>query len=75
MLNIYDIDIVDQSYEGIQEIKLCDKSTLFTCIIYNCYLAPYTSVYGNNSTDYLAHLITELDLDIVYFCGDLSWRD
>ncbi len=78
LLNIYDIDIVDQSYEGIQGIKLCDKSTLFTCIIYNCYLAPYTSVYGNNSTDYLAHLITELYLhseaDIVYVCGDLNGR-
>ena len=70
LFSIYDITIIDESYEGIQGIKPTAKSTYFTCIIYNCYLAPYTSVYGNNSTDFLAHLITEMYIhsavDIIY---------
>ncbi len=78
MFNICDIVIIDESYHGIQGIQFSDKSTGFTCIIYNCYLAPYTSVYCNKSTDFFAHFITELyinsEAEIIYVCGDLNGR-
>ncbi len=52
LFNIYDIVSIDELYDGIHGIKVSDKSTGFTCIIYNCYLAQYTSVYVNKSTDF-----------------------
>ncbi len=71
LFNIYDIVIIDESYDGIQGIKFSDKSKGFTCIIYSCYLAPYTYVYDNKSTDVFAHLITDLYINseesIIYF--------
>ncbi len=78
LFNIYDIVSIDEMYDGMQRIKFSDKSTGFTCIIYNCYLAPYTSVYDKKSTDCFTHLITEFYLnseaDIIYVYGDLNGR-
>ncbi len=50
----------------------------FSFIVFNCYLAPISSHYGKNETEFFSHLISQLylnnDAEIVYFCGDFNAR-
>ncbi len=74
----HDMEILDQSYEGIFVIKLSHKITDYVMIIYSVYLPPEESDYGRNSVDFYAHLITNLylynDCDSLYICGDTNGR-
>ncbi len=62
--------------EGSNRFKINEKVSGFTFIVGNCYLAPYNSIYGNISTEFVAHLITQLylnsEVDSIYVCGDYN---
>ncbi len=72
-LDSYDVNTIDHCVEGIQIIQFKDKVLGFTFIVGKCYLAPYSFIYGNISTHFCAHLITQLylnsEVDSIYFCG------
>ncbi len=76
LLDSYNVNIIDQCVEGIQIIQFNEKVSGFTFIVGNCYLAPYNSIYGNISTEFVAHLITQLylnsEVDSIYVCGDYN---
>ncbi len=70
MFNLFDVSVIDESFEGIQGLLFNDKNSGIKLITYSGYLAPYGSPYGYMSTDLLAHLITQLyinsEIDMSY---------
>ena len=52
--------------------------TEFTFIIIACYLSPENSIWGRNSDQFFAHLVSEVYTysyaDSVYLCGDFNAR-
>ncbi len=78
LFNLFDVSIIDESFEGIQGLLFIDKNSGIKFITYSCYLASYGSPYGYMSTDFLAHLIIQLyisgEIDMIYMCGDFNGR-
>ena len=74
----YRIRIIDKSVDGVLGIELVDKITGFVADVYVCYLPPENSVWGIDSTNFFAHLLSELYLnnaaDMFLFCGDFNGR-
>ncbi len=50
----------------------------FSFSLFNCYLAPISSPYGRNETEFFSHLKSQLylnnDCEMVYFCEDFNAR-
>ena len=74
----YNIQVVDKSIDGILGVKFTNKVTEYDFIVFACYLAPDSSPYGRNQSEYFGHLITQLYLysecDQIYICGDFNGR-
>ena len=71
-------EIVDKSKEGILCLKLVNKFSSFSFILYCCYLPPESSPRGRDAVDFYAHILSELyfyeECDMVLICGDLNSR-
>ena len=52
----YVVSVVDKDYEGILGIKLCNKHSDYTCIVYSCYLPPETSPWGRDGVSFFDKL-------------------
>lgn len=78
LYNDFSFDIFDKSYEGIISLSVKHIPSQFAIILIGCYLPPENSVWGRNSTDFFAHLITllyqSMNSDLVMLCGDLNAR-
>ncbi len=78
LFNLFDVSIIDASFEGIQGLLFSDKNSGINFITYSCYLAPYGLPFLYMSTDFLAHLITQLyvnsEIDMICICGDFNGR-
>ncbi len=60
LLDLYDVKSIDKSIEGIQGLMFKNKFTEFSFIVFNCYLAPLSSPYGKNETEFFSHLTSQL---------------
>ncbi len=77
LFDLCDVKSIDKSIEGIQGLMFKNKFSEFSFIVFNCYLAPTSSPYGKNETEFFSHLISQLygnDAEMVYFCGDFNAR-
>ena len=67
-----------KSTEGILGLKLTDKISNISIVIYSCYLPPENSDRGRDAVEYFATIISDLyvhsDCDICIICGDLNAR-
>lgn len=77
LFDLFDISIVDNSFDGIIGLKLKHKKTDYEIVVYSLYLPPENSIWCNQ-TDFFGHLICQLyfntDADAIYLCGDLNSR-
>ena len=78
IFEVFTVDIVDCSKEGILAIKCTNKFTDFCFVLYCCYLPPENSHRGWDAVDFYAHLLSDLYLheycDMVLLCGDFNSR-
>ena len=74
----YVVSVVDKDYGGILGIKLCNKHSDYTCIVYSCYLPSKTSPRGRDGVHFFAHLMSQMyifsDADKCLVCGDFNAR-
>jgi hypothetical protein len=72
------IDLIDKSFEGIIGIRLIDKISQCSVVIFSCYLPPENSPYATNCNDFFTHLSSKVYLycncDVLLICGDLNAR-
>ena len=77
LVTVYDIHIIDRSYDGILGVEFKNKFTEYTFIVYSCYLPPENSTWSN-SDEFFGHMIAQLYTnsyaDAVYLCGDFNCR-
>ena len=70
------MSVVDKDYEGILGIKLCNKNSDYTCIVYSCYLPPETSPWGRDGVSFFAHTMSQMyissDADNFLICGRIG---
>ena len=78
LFNWYDICVFDKCIDGIIGMKLVDKISKCTLIVYNCYLPPINSVYSSESVEFFNHLTQQLylnaDAEMIIICGDFNGR-
>ena len=78
LYNVYDISILDSSYDGILSMLFKDKVTSYSFAVYCCYLPPETSPYGRDNTAFFTHLLSLIYLhnyvDCCFLAGDLNAR-
>ena len=78
LYDIYNISILDDSFEGILGILFKDKTTEYCFSTYCCYLPPENSPYGRDSTSFFTHLLSMLYLhsyvDSCFCFGDFNSR-
>ena len=76
--NWYDVSVIDNCVDGIQAVQFIDKASHYSFIVYNCYLPPVNSVYGQTSVDFFNHLTQQLysnyEADLIVICGDFNAR-
>ena len=78
LLNEFDCNIVDKSYEGILGVELTHKMTHRNVVIFCAYLPPENSPYGRDSTGFFSHILSKCyyynNCDVFCLCGDLNAR-
>ena len=74
----YNLGIFDKIFGGIFGIKLTNKCTDMSIIIFVCYLPPDNSPYGKDVDGFFSHLTAQLhlasDADLIFICGDMNAR-
>ncbi len=56
LFNLFDVSVIDESFEGIHGLLFNDRNSGIKLITYSCFLAAYGSPYAYISTDFLAQL-------------------
>ena len=78
LFDLFEINVVDRTYDGILGILLKSKLTDHDIVIYTVYLSPENSLWGRNATDFYSHLVGQVylsfDNDAVFVCGDFNSR-
>lgn len=78
ILNDYNFEVVDASFEGLFCVKFTSKSTDFSFTVFSCYLPPKGSVRGRNSQNFFSHLLLNIydqsESDVIVICGDFNSR-
>ena len=78
LFDVFEVNIIDQSYDGILGVLLKSKQTEYEIVIYAVHLPPENSPWGRNATDFYAHLLGQIyllsDKDAIFVCGDLNSR-
>ena len=76
--NVFKVQVIDNSYEGIICLKLEHKVSVFSIIVICCYLPPENSLYGRDCESFFAHIITQIylniDADALIILGDFNSR-
>ena len=76
--DMFNIEIVDKSYDGILAVKFSNKTTKTDFIVYACYLPPENSTRGRNAQTFFAHLLTLIYshcyCDQMFIAGDFNAR-
>ena len=74
----YNLEIFDKIYDGIFGIRLTNKCTDMSIIIFVSYLPPDNSPYGKDVDGFFLHLTAQLhlasDADLIFICGDMNAR-
>ena len=74
----FNLEIFDKIDDGIFGIKLTNKCTDMSIIIFVCYLPPDNSPYGKDVDGFFSHLTAQLhlasDADPIFICGDMNAR-
>ena len=52
----FEVCVIDKCIEGILGISFVDKITGHNLVVFNCYLPPINSVYGQDSVNFFSHL-------------------
>ncbi len=79
LLNDYNFNVIEKSYEGIFAIELEHKQNACKVLLVACYLPPENSPYGRNVDGFLSHLeqlcfTYGSEYDYILFGGDLNAR-
>ncbi|CAG2236293.1 unnamed protein product [Mytilus edulis] len=78
ILNEYNCELIDGSFEGIFCVRFTSKSTNFTFTVLSCYLPPETSIWGRDSQGFFAQVLTNIydqsESDMIILCGDFNSR-
>ncbi len=78
LLQCFNTEVVDKDIDGIIGIKIVNKFSGFTCVIFCCYLPPENSVWGRDADSFFAHLTTQMYLnqesDVLLIGGDFNAR-
>ena len=73
--NLYDISLVDKSYDGVIIVNLVHKVTAYNILMICGYLPPESSTWGRNAVGFYSHILSYMyqytHCDAVYMCGDL----
>ena len=76
--NMYQVELCFELHDLVLGLKLIDRVSKETLIIYNVYLPPENSQYGRNNERVLDLLTFEIygqtDADLVTVCGDFNAR-
>lgn len=54
LYKVYNLHIIDKSYEGILGVKFRNKNTDFTFVLYSVYLPPENSPWGRDARSLFA---------------------
>ena len=78
LYEIYNISIIDNSYEGILGILFKDKVSEYCFTVFCCYLPPENSPHGRDSNAFFTHLLSMRYLhsyvDSFFILGDFNSR-
>ena len=73
----YDVNVIDQTYEGILVLKLAHRYSYFTFCIASCYLPPENSPWGRDGELFYSHILSlmyNMEYENFIICGDLNSR-
>ena len=77
LLNYFKIEVIDKSVDGIIGLRFEKKNTMFSFIVFACYLSPEGSPWADPDI-FFGHLISQVYLfhsvNTVFICGDLNAR-
>ena len=78
LLDYFECHVINNSFEGILIIQLCNKYSGFKICLYIVYLPPERSMRGRDSDSFYEHLLSKLymytDNDISVILGDFNAR-
>ncbi|VDI49336.1 Hypothetical predicted protein [Mytilus galloprovincialis] len=78
ILNDYNFEVVDASFEGLFCVKFTSKSTDFSFTVFSCYSPPEGSIRGRNSQNFFSHLLLNIydqsESDVIVICVDFNSR-
>ena len=78
VLEDYKVKVIDTCVDGIIGLKLEHKVSMFTLLIYACYLSPECSPHGRDAIGFFSHLLSQIylneDVDNIVLCGDFNAR-
>jgi len=78
LCDLFDIHIVDKSFDGILCLKFCHKITGSDFIVFTCYLPPENSNRGRDAQSFYAHLLTQIyslsNCDAMFIAADFNAR-
>ena len=78
ILNEFDVNILDDSVEGILWLSFVHKHDSFCFLSCVCYLVPANSSYSVNASDYFDNLLFHIsqyqEMGTFYICGDFNAR-
>ena len=66
----YEVIVLDKEYDGICVLKLTNKYTNYTILIFGLYLPPENSPWGRDGLSFFAHVLSCIyqytDVDAIY---------
>ena len=78
LLQNYNAEIVDKSFDGILGVKFSNKATDYTFVVYASYLPPERSTRGRDAQSFFSHVLAQMylfyDSDAIFVVGDLNSR-
>ena len=79
LLVSYKYEIIDKSQDGIICVRFTHNPTMYSFIIFACYLPPESSPWGRNADSFFNHILSLLyvyndNVDSVFVMGDLNAR-
>ncbi len=78
ILKQYTISHINKGHDGILSIKLTDKKSDFSFVVFCLYLPPAESIRGRDVIEFFAYVLSELyfyaNCDITFAWGDANSR-
>ena len=74
----FDIEVVDDSYDGVLAVLFVNKNSDYNFLFINAYLPPENSIYGRDAASFYSHILNLTYMyshcDAIYFAGDVNGR-